>query len=149
MIVASLLIGLNFESICNYLVWYMSLSKINHSEISYVEKEEGGYNIMFMPTMKNVKYINDDSVEITFAKTKFIDFIPNNFEFTKIVKKGNTFIAMCRDIGNGTVNSVILQLTSVNSTFVSFNHYEVYLPKEVECKYPEIIKQSFDIQWMP
>jgi hypothetical protein len=147
--VALLSIGLNFENIYNYFVWDVPLSKTNHSQIVYVEKEEGSYNSMFMPTMKNVTYVNDDSIEIIFAKTKFTDFIPNNFEFTKTVHKGDAFISMCRNVVNyTTVYAVILQLTTVNSTFVSFNHYEVNLPKDVECKYPDIIKQSFDIPWI-
>jgi hypothetical protein len=142
-----LLIGLNFESLYNYLVWYIPLSKINQSELFFVQKEEGGYNLIYSPTMKDVNYINDDSIEITFAKTKFTDYIPNDFEFTKIVQKGDTIIAMCKESEKGIMYSVILQLTSISSTFVSFNHYETDLPKEVECKYPEIIKHSFDIPW--
>lgn len=146
--VALLLIGLNFTTIYNYVIWYIPLSKINSSQIVYVQKEEGGYNRMYSPTMKDIKYINDNSIEITFAKTQWTDFISNNFEFTKTVHKGNTFISMCRNVVNGTTEyAVILQLASINNTFVSFNHYETDLPKDVECKYPEIIEQSFDNQW--
>lgn len=146
-LVAILLISLSVESLYNYVIWQIPLSKINQSELFFVQKEEGGYNSIYSPTMKDVNYINDDSIEITFAKTQFTDYIPNDFEFTKIVHKGDRFIAKCEDDQKGITHSVILQLTSINSTFVSFNHYEVDLPKEIECKYPEIIKHSFDIQW--
>ncbi len=146
-LVVILLIGLNFESLYNYVVWHIPLSKINQSELFFVQKEEGGYNLTYSPTMKDVNYINDDLIEITFAKTQFTDYIPNNFEFTKIVHKGDRFITLCREEEKDILYLSILELDSINSTFVSFNHYQMDLPKEVACKYPEIIKHSFDIQW--
>lgn len=148
-IVASVLIGLTYESKHNYEKWNFPLSKINQEEIFFLDDaHQGGYDSIFFPTIKNVSYINNDSIEITFHKSNYTDFIPTDFEFTTVAQRGDKFIVMC--MGNtfkGVSYSTIAHLVEVNSTFVSFHHYEADLPKEVECKYPEIIKHSFNVKW--
>jgi len=145
-------IGLNFDALYDYVHWTIPLNQIIQSDVYYNDQHVNTYDGKLTPTVSNVEYINENTVEITFNKNGFFMGkyeIPNEFELVKKVKLGDKFIAMCEDSDDdGVFQGNIFHLVGINNTHSVFDHYGVTLPKQVECKYPEIIEHSFDIEWI-
>lgn len=145
-------IGLNFDTIDNYVNWTIPLNEIIQSEIYYNDQHVNTYDGKLTPTVSNIDYIDETTIEITFNKNGFFigDYeIPNEFELVKKVKLGDKFIAMCHDSDGDKVFQIdIFHLIDMNNTQSVFDHYGGILPKQVECEYPKIIEHSFDVKWI-
>ncbi len=105
-------------------------------------------------TMKNMTQINGDTAKITFADNNYrignatatLYEIDNDFEFTEIIEKFNTFVAKC-DNYEGTSVTVVqyLGITTIDSIdyFMTW-HTNAQSETGITCDYPQIIQNSFD-----
>lgn len=105
-------------------------------------------------TIKNMTKINNDEALVTLAdknyrigdeKTVHYE-ITDKFEYSKIIKKFDTFISHCSNY-KGTDVSVIQYLgtKTINGTeyFVTW-HTNANSKQGIKCNYPQIIKHSFE-----
>ena len=145
-------IGLSFDTIYDYVKWTIPLNEIIQSDVYYNDQHTNTYDGKLTPTVSNVGHIDENTIEITFNKNDFFigDYeIPNDFELVKKIKLGDKFIVMCHDSDSDKVFQIdIFHLIKMNSTYSVFDHYGGILPKQAECKYPEIIEHSFDVKWI-
>ena len=105
-------------------------------------------------TMKNMTQIQGDTAKITFADkdyrvgnaTSTLYEITNDFEFTTIIEKFDTFIAKC-DNYEGTSVTVVqyLGITTIDGVdyFMTW-HLNALSEEGITCDYPQIIQNSFD-----
>jgi len=105
-------------------------------------------------TMKNMTLIKGDTAKITFAdkdyrvgnSTSTLYEITNDFEFTTIIEKFDTFIAKC-DNYEGTSVTVVqyLGITTIDGVdyFMTW-HLNAHSEDGIACDYPQIIQNSFD-----
>ena len=104
-------------------------------------------------TMKNMIRIQDDTAKITFADKDYrvgnkdrTDYeIINEFEFSTIIEKLDTFIAKC-DNYEGTSVTIVqyLGITTIDDVdyFVTW-HTRAVSEYGITCDYPQIIQHSF------
>jgi len=104
-------------------------------------------------TIKNMTLIKGETAKITLAdkdfrigNATFTQYeITDNFEFTKIIKKFDTFIAYC-DNYEGTSVTVVqyLGITKIDGVnyFMTW-HTQMNSKSGIKCDYPQIIKYSF------
>ncbi len=136
----------------DYVTWYIPLNQINQTAILYADQHVNVYNGTLTPTVSDVTYIDENTLEIIFNKNGFFigDYeIPNEFELVKQVKLGDKFIATCYDFNDKVFHIDIFHLIKMNNTHSVFDHYGGILPQNAQCAYPEIIEHSFDIKWEP
>ena len=105
-------------------------------------------------TIKNMTLLNGDTAKITFAdknyrvgnSTSTLYEINDDFEFTKIIEKFDTFVAKC-DNYEGTSVTVVqyLGVTSIDGVdyFMTW-HTNAHSEDGIACDYPQIIQNSFD-----
>jgi len=105
-------------------------------------------------TMKNMTQIKGDTAKITFADkdyrvgnatyTRYE--ITDDFEFTTIIEKFDTFVAKC-DNYDGTSVTVVqyLGITTIDGVdyFMTW-HLNAHSEEGITCDYPQIIQNSFD-----
>jgi len=105
-------------------------------------------------TMKNMTQIKGDTASITFADndyrvgnaTSTLYEITDEFEFTEIIEKFDTFVAKC-DNYDGTSVTVVqyLGITTIDGVdyFMTW-HLNAHSEEGITCDYPQIIQNSFD-----
>lgn len=105
-------------------------------------------------TIKNMTQIKGDTASITFAdndyrvgNATFTQYeITDDFEFTEIIEKFDTFVAKC-DNFEGTSVTVVqyLGITTIDSVdyFMTW-HLNAHSEAGIACDYPQIIQDSFD-----
>ena len=105
-------------------------------------------------TIKNMTQIKGDTASITFAdndyrvgNATFTQYeITNDFEFTEIIEKFDTFVVKC-DNFEGTSVTVVqyLGITTIDSVdyFMTW-HLNAHSEAGIACDYPQIIQDSFD-----
>jgi len=105
-------------------------------------------------TMKNMTLINGDTAKITFADkdyrvgnaTSTLYEITDDFEFTTIIEKFDTFIVKCDNYGGNSVTVVqYLGITTIDGVdyFMTW-HLNALSEEGIACDYPQIIQNSFD-----
>ncbi len=105
-------------------------------------------------TMKNMTQIKGDTAKITFANkdyrvgnsTSTLYEINDDFEFTEIIEKFDTFVAKC-DNYEGTSVTVVqyLGITTIDDVDYFMTWHTNALSEEgIVCDYPRIIQNSFD-----
>jgi len=104
-------------------------------------------------TIKNMTQIKGDTARITFADndyrvgnaTSILYEITDDFEFTEIIEKFDTFVAKC-DNYEGTSVTVVqyLGITTIDGVdyFMTW-HLNANSEDGIACEYPQIIKHSF------
>ena len=107
----------------------------------------------FYFTMQNMTQIKDDTVMITFADkdyrvgnaTSIMYEITDEFEFSAIIEKFDTFIAKCNN-SEGTSVTIVqyLGITTIDDAdyFVTW-HTTSDSESGIACDYPQIIQYSF------
>jgi len=154
-LVVSMLIGMNYESLYNYGQWISLMNGI--TDLRFSDTHEAVNNLGHYSTLGHIAIIDENSIEVTFNnKNNYgiysegvkIWSIPTQFEFIKTVNVGDIFIVHCREHDQG-LGAQLLELVDIDiqNNNMTFNHYNVGLSPSVECMYPEIIEHSFDIKW--
>lgn len=104
-------------------------------------------------TMKNMTLIKGDTVKITFSDNDYRVGNANStqyeiiddFEFTEIIEKFDTFVAKC-DNYEGTSVTVVqyLGITTIDGVdyFMTW-HLNAHSEEGIACDYPQIIQNSF------
>lgn len=144
-------VGLSYETLQDYVEWHITLNKINQNAIYFSDTHVGLIDKYSSTTLTHIDYVSDDSIKATFNQNNFFigDYkITDEFEFMKTIHEGDKFIEVCHPDKDGVYHISIMHLVSVNATHVIFDHYGGVLPKQAECKYPEIIEHSFDVEWI-
>lgn len=144
-------IGLSYETLQNYFDWHIPLNTIDQNTIYFTDTHIELFEKYSSSTLTSIDYVDDNSIHATFNQNNFFmgDYsIPNEFEFIKTIHEGDKFIDICCPDEQGINYISIMHLISVNATHVIFDHYGGVLPKQIECKYSEIIEHSFDIEWI-
>jgi len=103
-------------------------------------------------TIKNIKLIDENSALFTFAdknyrigsKDRTTYDITEDFEFTTVVEKYDSFITHCGNFdGTGATIVQYLGTTSIDDVDYFLTWHTVILPEDrFQCKYPEIIQHS-------
>lgn len=137
--------------------------------------EPYGGNEHHWATISNIALIDNETIRIIFRgdnpngnNTLASYGIPNDFEYTGLVKKGQTFIPVCNKDGILTTEMIekdqtlipvrikksqvaFLQYMGVaqlsGDYYYKFYHTNAALPKELVCKYPQIIQHSFNVNF--
>jgi len=105
-------------------------------------------------TIKNMKLIDENTALFTFAdkdysignKDRTTYEIIEDFEFTTIVKKYDSFITHCGNFdGTGATIAQYLGTTSIGGVEYFLTWHTVIVPEDrFQCKYPQIIQYSLD-----
>ena len=105
-------------------------------------------------TIKNMALINENSTLITFADKDYrigsgdrtTYEITENFEFTTIVEKYDSFITHCGNFdGTGATIVQYIGTTTINDINYFLTWHTVIVPEDrFQCKYPEIIQRSLN-----
>jgi len=114
------------------------------------------HNITGYWTMKDITPINQDSAVITFSDNS--ERYPNDtldrwhvteeFEFTKTVKKYDTFVAICSNNGKNLEVMQFLGIITIEKVdYVATWHIGAASENAVNCKYPQIIQASFGVDF--
>ena len=113
------------------------------------------HNITGYWTMKEITPINQDSAVITFSDNS--ERYPKNtldrwhmteFEFTKIIKKYDTFVAICSNNGKNLEVMQFLGIITIEKVdYVATWHIGAASENAVDCKYPQIIQASFGVDF--
>ena len=104
-------------------------------------------------TIKNMTLIKGDTASITLADNNyrvgnatFTQYeITDNFEFTEIIKKFDTFIAKCNNYEGTSVTIVqYLGVTTIDDVDYFMTWYTTAdSESRIRCDYPQVIKYSF------
>jgi len=105
-------------------------------------------------TMKNMTLIQGDTAKITFADknyrvgnaTSTLYEITDDFEFTEIIEKFDTFVVKCDNYDGISVTVVqYLGITTIDGVdyFMTW-HLNALSEDGIACDYPQIIQNSFD-----
>ncbi len=105
-------------------------------------------------TIKNMVLIKDDTTMITFADKDYrvgngerIDYeITDEFEFSTVLEKFDTFIAKCNNYEGTSVTIVqYLGITTIDDIdyFLTW-HTVITSEDKFQCKYPELIQHSLN-----
>jgi len=107
-------------------------------------------------TMSSITPISEDSAIITFSdnsdryppETLARWHITEEFEFSRIVEKYDTFVSHCNVDGKSMeIMQYLGSLTVEETDYVATWHIAVYSDQGITCKYPEIIQQSFGVDF--
>ena len=112
---------------------------------------------------ENIKIFGDESIRITFDANHFqfgnvIHPIPENPEFVAMISKNQTFVAGCNSFHIPNADEKIpakqihilkyIGITEKNNTdYFGFIHEAGYISDEIDCKFPDIISHSLDIEF--
>ncbi len=140
----------------------------NDTHYDRIDREKKYYG-----AMREIKLVDssDDSIEITFDANYFQinrdeEYVSpqsqHNSEFTAIINKGETFVARCnsfQDMPNRPIEAEdipakqmhVLKYTGITekngTSYYGFAHEAGYTLDHIECKFPEIILHSLDIDF--
>ncbi|MFB5608289.1 MAG: hypothetical protein ACE5RG_09350 [Candidatus Nitrosomaritimum yanchengensis] len=108
-------------------------------------------------TIKDREYINEDSALFTFAdkdyrignKDRTVYEILEDFEFSTIVKKYDSFITHCGNFTGqaATVNQFLGVTTIYDTEYYLTWHAVIEFEQPIPCKYPQIIQHSLKINF--
>ncbi len=154
LVILSIVVFIGFSQE-NFSSNYISEFQLNQTDIHYVDTHVESINGYHYATINKTEIIDENKIKITFrdnnysihASSKLIYKVPS-FEFTKIVEKDDKFIVTClewKNVGSKTIN--ILHLTDITNDTVIFHHYGSPIQPTSECKYPDVIQDSFDFDW--
>lgn len=151
----SILGALSYQSIDDYVNFYKPLNQ--NKQIYYVDDHPRPNNSGDSGTVWRATILDADTIEIIFNnKHGYSHYrdgikiwsIPETFEYTRIVKKGDIFINFCKINENGKKTAWLLGFEKITKDeMIIFNHYQTSLSSDVKCVHPDIIKHSFDIDW--
>lgn len=146
----------------NEMMYYSSFQNPEFDTIgSDYHLEPLGDNEKHWATISNIALIDDQTISIVFrgnnpnSNNTMSDYkIPNDFAYSHLVKKGQTFIPVCMG-GYGVLKDnirqdevVFLQYMGVvqlsGAYYYKFYHTNAVLPQGLTCKYPQIIQHGFD-----
>lgn len=135
----------------NEITYYNSFQNPEFEAAGDYHLELVGDNKNHWATISNVTLIDDETIKVDFSRNSyrignetFTQYeIPNEFEYTNFVKKGQTFIPVC--VGNSAVAFLkyIGIVQESENYYYLFFHTNANLPQGLICKYPEIIQHSF------
>lgn len=146
----------------NEMMYYSSFQNPEFDTIGDYHLEPIGDNEKHWATISSIMPIDDKTIKIVFrgnnpnGNNTMADYgIPNDFEYSHLVKKGQTFIPVC--VGSGVLKDNIRQDTVVflqymgivqlsGSYYYEFYHTNAVLPRGLICKYPQIIQYSFNVE---
>lgn len=148
----------------NEIMYYSSFQNLElDTVVGDYHLEPIGDNEKHWATISNIIPIDDQTIKIIFRGNNPNDNsimanygIPNDFEYSHLVEKGQMFIPVCMQGGvltGHTVrdNVVFLQYVGVvqfsGSYYYGFYHTNADLPKGLICKYPQIIQHSFNMEY--
>lgn len=105
-------------------------------------------------TMKNMTIISGDTALVTFADNDYrvgnekrVDYqITDNFEFSTVIEKFDTFIAKCNNYeGTGVTVVQYLGVERIDNIdyFLTW-HLPAHSENGIPCKYPQIIQHSLN-----
>lgn len=105
-------------------------------------------------TMKNMTVVSGDTALVTFAdkdyrvgnKDRIVYEITEDFEFSAVIEKYDTFVAKC-NYYNGTSVTIVQYLGVIavdNIDYFATWHTPASSVVGIPCKYPEIIKHSLN-----
>ena len=133
------------------------LQQINQTAIEYVDTHVEFIDGSHFATIYKTEIVDDNKFKIIFrdknytmrfGETEPVKVPP--FEFAKIVEKGDKFIAACYEFNSSGSRVVgIMHFRDVINNTLFFDHYDGRFPEQYgDCKYPDIIKHSFDFDWI-
>lgn len=146
----------------NEITYYSSFQNQEFDTFGDYHLEPIGDNEKHWATISDIILIDDQTIKIVFRgnnpndNNPMADYgIPNDFEYSHLVKKGQTFVPLCVG-GNVPKDNVrhdaqFLQYMGVvqlsESYYYEFYHTNADLPNDLVCKYPQIIQHSFNVEW--
>lgn len=148
----------------NEIMYYSSFQNLEFDTvIGDYHLEPIGDNEKHWATISDIMPIDDQTIKIVFLgnnpnsnNTMASYGIPNDFEYSHLVEKGQMFIPVCMESGVHTGNIVqdnviFLQYMGVvqlsGSYYYEFYHTNADLPRGLICKYPQIIQHSFSVEY--
>lgn len=145
------LVYLNPEEI----TYYNSFQSVEFHPFGDYHLELVGNNEKHWATISNVTLIDDDTIKIDFSANNFrignatftAYVIPNEFEYTHFVKKGQTFIPVCASESEVAFLKYIGIVHDSENYYYLFFHGNAILPDELICKYPQLIQHSFTVDF--
>lgn len=159
MVIAGILIPINFDSMYNY---YVYTAPIKNAHLDVLADHYDGIpvsspNALFI---HNIKLISDDSIEIEFGENfdnpknpGYYEQVPK-FSFTTIIKEGQTFLDRCTTKhdpdkpGIGIYKYMGLALDDrddyAEPVFL-FYHASGTVQSPMQCLFPQVIEHSIDI----
>ena len=143
-------------------------SRDNDTHYERMDREKKYYG-----AMREINLVgkNNDSIKITFDANYFQvnrdgEYVKpqsqHNSEFIATINKGDTFVAKCNlfhDMPNRPNSAEdipakqmhVLKYTGIteknNTSYYGFVHEAGYTPNHIECKFPEIVQYSLDIDF--
>lgn len=116
------------------LVQYAYVTPVDYGEfVYYPEKTEMDSGIM-------IEILDQDTIKVVFRSYENLN-IPNDFEFTANISKGQMFVKYCSDTTLHTLTFTdIIEVDE--KTYIEFWARLVNTPDNIRCEYPEIIKHS-------
>ncbi|NDB33518.1 MAG: hypothetical protein EB163_07825 [Nitrososphaeria archaeon] len=114
-----------------------------------------GDNEKHWATISKVTLIDDQTIKVDFnannyriGNATFTAYeIPNEFEYTNFVKKGQTFISVCAGESTVAFLKYIGIVQDSESYYYLFFHGNAILPQGLTCKYPQIIQHGFAVDF--
>ena len=134
----------------DYVTWIEPLNNITSDDILFLDKgtHQGSYDETHFPSMKNITYVDDGSALIEFQSHKFNNFIQDDIDYVATINQRDMLIVDCRKESRFSATFAQTYLVTVlNKTYVEFYHYDLTLPINFQCKYPEIIEYGLDMDW--
>lgn len=113
----------------------------------------------FWGTINKINLLDDETIEVTFNANNYkLEYIHNDvpmvykvpeFEYVTKIKKNQTFAPLCLQIGDGKT-LIVLKYTGI--TEQNGTQYYTFWHKnaeniEINCKYPDIIKDSLSVNF--
>ncbi|MBI5147264.1 MAG: hypothetical protein HZA84_08650, partial [Thaumarchaeota archaeon] len=134
------------------ILYYNSFTNPEFSPIGDYHFERVGNNEKHWATISSVTLIDDETIRIVFHRNNYRIGnetvnqyeIPNEFEYTHLVKKGQTFISVCMGKSNPAFLKYMGIVQTSGNYYYEFYHTDADLPQGLICKYPEIIQHGFD-----
>ena len=156
LIVAGVLIPINFESMYNYVIFVAPIknSLLDVQADHYDAIPAHAPNALFI---HNIKLISENVIEIEFGEnqgnTGYYEQVPK-FSFTTIIKEGQTFLERCSTKhdpdkpGIGIYKYVGLAIDKRDPEKIPaflFYHASATVQSAMPCKFPPVIKNSIDV----
>ena len=138
------------DRVYQHQTWVVPLNNIESDDILFLDhgSHQGSYDETHFPSMKNITYRDDGSALIKFQSHKFNNFIQDDIDYTGTINQGDMLIVDCRKESRfGATFAQTYLVTVLNKTYVEFYHYDLTLPIDFQCKYPEIIEYGLDMDW--
>ena len=65
-----------------------------------------------------------------------------------MIEQDDMLIVDCKNMSKfGTIFAQTYHVAVLNNVYVEFHHYDVALPLDFQCKYPEIIEHGLSMKW--